>query len=176
MNPEPLIAQMKGDHERVLSEIAALEKALGSRESVSPEVLAEIPRLLELLERQFRTHMVAEDEILYPALIRVLPAAAGSVEPLHGEHAELRLMLERLRASFAEPASESRDEEVAVQVHDLADLLRIHLRKEESLVFGVAARLLGEDVIAAVLARMTTGARTERAPVSNPTKTKGSTT
>jgi hemerythrin-like domain-containing protein len=176
MNSERLIAQMKGDHDRVLSEIAALEKALGSREAPSTAVLTEIPPLLDLLERQFRTHMAAEDEILYPELLRALPASAGSVEPLRGEHAELRLMLERLRASFAEPAGESRDEELAVQVHDLADLLRIHLRKEESLVFGIAARLLDDDAVAAVLARMTTGARAERAPVSNPTDTKGSTT
>lgn len=176
MSSERLIARMKGDHERVLSEIASLEKALGSRGALSPEIVAEVPRLLSLLERQFRTHMAAEDEILYPALLRALPASAGSLEPLRAEHAELRLMLERLRASFAGPAGDGRDEEVAVQVHDLADLLRIHLRKEESLVFGVAARLLGDEVVDAVLTRMTTGARTKRAPATKPTKTKGSTT
>jgi hemerythrin-like domain-containing protein len=173
MDAERLITQMKGDHERVLREITALEAALGARASVPPDAVPEIRRLLDLLQEQFRTHMLAEDEILFPALIRALPASAGSVEPLHDEHAELRLMLERLRATFAEPTGEARDEQIAVQVHDLADLLRIHLRKEESLVFGVAARLLSATVIEETMTRMTMPARADRAPGANPAHTKG---
>jgi hemerythrin-like domain-containing protein len=116
--------------------------------------------------------MMAEDEVLYPALMRALPASMGSVEPLHDEHGELRLMLERLCATFSEPPGKARDEQVAVQVHDLADLLRIHLRKEESLVFGVAARLLSADVIESVMTRMTTAAPSNR-PATDLTRTKG---
>jgi len=173
MNADRLIAHMKRDHERVLSEIATLESALESGGARSSDVALEIQRLLDLLEDQFRTHMLAEDEILFPALMRALPASSGSVEPLHDEHSELRLMLERLRATFAEPASGARDEQAAVEVHDLADLLRIHLRKEESLVFGVAARLLSEDVIERMLLRMTQTARADRAPDPNPAPRKG---
>jgi len=172
MDAERLIHQMKRDHDRVLAEITALEKALGAGAAIAADSIPEVRALLDLLQEQFRTHMMAEDEVLYPALMRALPASTGSVEPLHDEHAELRLMLERLCATFAESPGRARDEQVAVQVHDLADLLRIHLRKEESLVFGVAARLLSADVIESVMTRMTT-AVPPHGPASDPTCTKG---
>jgi hemerythrin-like domain-containing protein len=107
-----------------------------------------------MLERQFGTHMAAEDQILYPAIARAIPAAAASLTPLHDEHAELREMLLRLRDSLGEQESADRDEQLAVQVHDMADLLRLHIRKEESLVFHVAAQLLAPEEIDAVLNRM----------------------
>ena len=173
MEATRLIEQMRRDHARVLSEIAALESALASPAAEGADIAADVPSLLDLLERQFRTHMAAEDEVLFPALLRALPAAAGSLKPLHDEHAELRLMLKRLRATLAEPAGESRDEDTAVQVHDIADLLRIHLRKEESLVFGVAARLLGREAIDAVLARMNPDAGRDETARPNSTPTKG---
>lgn len=173
MEPMQLIEQMRRDHARVLSEIATLESALASPDAKPSGIAADVPSLLDLLERQFRTHMLAEDEVLFPALLRALPASAGSLEPLHDEHAELRLMLKRLRATLAEPAGKSRDEQTAVQVHDLADLLRIHIRKEESLVFGVAARLLGQEAIDAVLARMNPDAHPDEGPRPNPTQAKG---
>ena len=174
MDAERLIDRMKRDHARVLSEVSALESALGTGAAAPSGVIREVRGLLDLLHAQFQTHMLAEDQILFPALVRALPASAGSVEPLQDEHAELRLMLERLRATLAEPPGDSRDEETAVQVHDLADLLRIHIRKEESLVFGIAARLLSGDVIEAVLTRMTAGGRPERTPQPKPIQTKGS--
>lgn len=174
MDAERLIDQMKRDHVRVLSEVSALEAALGTGAAVPSGIVVEVRRLLDMLHVQFQTHMLAEDQILFPALVRALPASAGSVEPLHDEHAELRLMLERLRATLAEPQGGPRDEETAVQVHDLADLLRIHIRKEESLVFGVAARLLSDDVIEAVLTRMTTRAGSRPTPAQQSIQTKGS--
>ena len=172
MDAERLIDQMKRDHARVLSEVFALESALGTGAGTPSGVVQEVRKLLDLLHAQFQTHMLAEDQTLFPALVRAVPASAGSVELLQDEHAELRLMLERLRATLAEPLG-SRDEETAVQVHDLADLLRIHIRKEESLVFGIAARLLSSDVVEAVLTRMTAGGRPERTPQPKPIQTKG---
>lgn len=173
MDAELLIEQMKRDHERVLTEVSTLESTLGTGAAVPSGVVPEVQKLLDLLDLQFQTHMLAEDQVLFPALVRALPASAGSVEPLHDEHSELRLMLERLRATLAESPGRPRDEQVAVQVHDLADLLRIHIRKEESLVFGIAARLLGDDVVEAVLARTTPHARPERAHGSKPIQEKG---
>jgi hemerythrin-like domain-containing protein len=44
---------------------------------------------------------------------------------------------------------------VAVQLRDFVDLLRIHIRKEEVVVFRVAERALAPDAVAALAARMT---------------------
>lgn len=156
MEATTLIERLKGDHERVLRDIAELEGALvrlprAKRRGVPEE---EIGRVLAMLDRQFQTHMAAEDQVLYPAIARAIPASGPSLEPLHDEHAELWQMLRRLQATLREAKNAERDEQITIQVHDLADLLRLHIRKEESLVFHVASRLLAPEEIGAVLSRM----------------------
>lgn len=154
MEPTLLIDRMRRDHERVLRDVASLEGALTRAPRAKRGPSEAIARVLAMLELQFQTHMAAEDQILYPAIERTLSSSAATLEPLHGEHVELREMLGRLQATLREPPSADKDEQVAVQVHDMADLLRLHIRKEEALVFHVAARLLGPEEIAAVLKQM----------------------
>jgi hemerythrin-like domain-containing protein len=173
MEATRLIERLKRDHERVLRDVAELTHAL-ERSPRTERRLAEVGRVLAMLEHQFQTHMAAEDEVLYPAIARNIPPSAGSLEPLHDEHAELRQMLQRLRATIREERSPERDEQIAVQVNDRADLLRLHIRKEEALVFHVAARLLDAGEIAAVLLRMNAGPRETAEAETTPLMRKGS--
>ena len=165
-NEAPLFRQLRRDHARVLEEIDAAALSLskparGKGAGVSAE--GALPALVAHLEAQFASHMAAEDEVLYPALLGAIPAASGSIEPLFAEHAELRQMLARLAATLDEPVTAERSEQIRVQVRDLADLLRLHIRKEESLVFRLAPQLLAPGEIAAVSARLSQ--RRETAPV-----------
>lgn len=176
MEATTLIERLKRDHERVLRDVTELEGALArpAARVDGPAAEDRIERVLAMLERQFQTHMAAEDQLLYPAIARAIPASAPSLEPLHDEHAELRQMLHRLQATLRESASADRDEQIPIQVHDLADLLRLHIRKEESLVFHVAARLLAPEEIAAVLHRMNAEPRGETAGEKRSLMKKGS--
>lgn len=154
MDAESLIEGIKRDHRRVLSDVADLEALLGRGRAARPASAARLAELVAMLEREFGTHMAAEDEVLYPAVLKALPASRGSVEPLFDEHAELRLMLERLIETMHEEPDPDRDEQIAVQVADMAELLRIHIRKEESLILSVTARLLRPEDIEAVWNRL----------------------
>jgi hemerythrin-like domain-containing protein len=99
------------------------------------------------LERQFDSHMRAEDDVLFPALVQAMPEGRGSIAPLKAEHDELRSMLVALAHLLTQPAAPARDEQVEIQVRDLVDLLRIHVRKEEAVVFSVAERVLPEPTL-----------------------------
>lgn len=44
------------------------------------------------IERQFGTHMTAEDDALVPAMDAAFPEARGTLAPLRAEHAELRVL------------------------------------------------------------------------------------
>jgi hemerythrin-like domain-containing protein len=139
------IERLRDEHRRVLAETAAIEAAVaavGPGGRLDPDTERGVRALLELLERQFATHMRAEDQRVFPALARALPEARASIAPLAAEHAELRAMLAALLALVAQPAGAVRDEQIAVQVRDLADLLRIHIRKEEAVVLSIAERVL----------------------------------
>ena len=137
--PSPY-TRFRRDHTRVKVRIDALEAAIPGRGGrvVAPT----LRRHLRAIERQFDTHLAAEESVLYPLLARVLPAAAPSLRPLHAEHAELRAILASLKAALGEPAGRERDEQIAVQLRDFVDLLRVHIRKEESVVFDVSERVL----------------------------------
>jgi hemerythrin-like domain-containing protein len=144
MTPSNVFQRLREDHGRVLGKIEILETVAAA----VPRVLVrdwpgrDVLEVLAMLAIQFRTHMVAEEEVLYPALAEALPGTRSSLEPLEADHASLRMMLSDLELGLREPASRSRNETIAVQLRDFTDLLRIHIRKEEVVVFAVAERVL----------------------------------
>lgn len=148
---ESIFEQMREDHRRVLAEIAAMEQAVAGGADPVPAVTG----LVALLGRQFGSHMAAEDEVLYPALMNALPETRASIEPLRADHGALRMMLADLEETLSLPGDDR--EQVTVQVRDLVDLLRIHIRKEEALVIGMAERVLRPAEVEALAARMSRG-------------------
>ena len=156
MTVRSIFERLRADHDRVLAELDALEQAAGITEPRLNET--ELLRVLALLAFQFGTHMAAEDEVIFPALARALPESLGRLEPFGVEHEELRSMLAALEALVARPSKPSRNEQIAVQVRDFVDLLRIHVRKEEALVFRVAERLLAPVELKNVANRLARGA------------------
>jgi hemerythrin-like domain-containing protein len=164
MSADEIFQRMRSDHRRVLAAVGGLESTLGtgSTPTLSAEGEERLRGALALMEEQFATHMAAEDEVLYPALLETLPETRVSVDPLAGEHLELRDMLIRLLATLEEPAGPDRDEQIVVQLRDFIDLLRIHIRKEEALVISVAERVLRPPEIELLKTRMSRGIRAER--------------
>jgi hemerythrin-like domain-containing protein len=155
-----ILSRMRADHRRVTRDLDTVEAAIPSlRSERSPSPRGRRPSradwsplrfMLARLARQFETHMVAEEESLFPALERALPETAASLAPLRAEHAELRALLASLTALIGSRSSGARDEQVVVQWKDFAALLRIHVRKEEAVVFSVAEKVLPPRELARV--------------------------
>jgi hemerythrin-like domain-containing protein len=159
MNPSTIFERMREDHRNVLERIQVLDSAAAAvtRDAASDWPGPETRQVLGHLARQFQTHMAAEDEVLYPALAEALPVARPSMEPLIADHGALRMMLADLQQELDEPASDARNELIGVQLRDLADLLRIHIRKEEAVVFTIAERALSPKEMEALAARIDRG-------------------
>jgi len=66
------------------------------------------------------------------------PRSAGIFAALVAEHRDLELMLAGLAQTLTLAPGPARDEQLAVQARDLAELLRLHIRKEEAVVFRLA--------------------------------------
>jgi hypothetical protein len=64
------------------------------------------------------------------------PFAAS--DALRSEHAELRIMLAALVRTIHARTGAKRNGQVAVQLRDLVDLLRVHLRREHALLLAAA--------------------------------------
>jgi len=143
MEPSGWLERMRTDHQLVRERLAQLVPDPG--ESDQRPVRPDLPAtraFVEFLAQQFAHHMSAEDEVLFPIVAEALPATTSSLLPLTVEHEELRSMLAALRALLEAPVAETRDQQIGVQVADLAELLRIHMQKEERLVFPIAERVL----------------------------------
>ncbi|HEV8481392.1 MAG TPA: hemerythrin domain-containing protein [Candidatus Eisenbacteria bacterium] len=139
---------LRDDHARILSELDVLT-ALAEAPSPGPREIDELRGLILLLERECAAHMRTEEEALFPALAETewMAEAAKCVAPLQAEHAELKDMLLGLAAVLAAPAGRERDEQIAVQTKDLADLFRIHVRKEEALIYRMAEQVLPRETL-----------------------------
>ena len=170
-----IFERMREDHRRVLAEADALEAAMArTGGSDGPDSAEALDRVTALLDRQFGTHMAAEDDVLYPALMEALPETRPSIEPLRADHGVLRMMLADLVETMKEEPGEARHEQLVVQIRDLVDLLRIHIRKEEAVVIGVAERVLRPAEVEALAARMARGTtKTPHAPSPDAGPSKG---
>jgi hemerythrin-like domain-containing protein len=149
---------MRSEHREVLERLERLQAdthRIGYSDGSNEAAEIAVASTLAHLERQFQTHMKAEDDVIYSILEKAIPTIRQSLAPLRQEHEDLRSMLADLNDTLAQPAGRSRNEQVAVQGRDFADLLRIHIRKEESVVFSVAELVLKPEELAQLSARLT---------------------
>jgi len=161
--PGDPFARFRREHRNVLARLDRLEAALVRRRPTR----AGEPMLrdaVEHLERQFATHMAAEDAVLFPAVADSFPESRETLAPLTDEHATLRSMLAGLRAVLARPRGSNRDEQIVIQTRDLIDLLRIHIDKEEAVVFALAERVLRPRGVRALARRLRPFTRPQPAP------------
>jgi ABC-type uncharacterized transport system ATPase subunit len=84
------------------------------------------------------------------------------------------MMLADLEETLCLP-NEARDEQMTVQIRDLVDLLRIHIRKEEALVIGMAERVLRPSEVEALTVRMNRGSAASCGLSLRPGPSKGAT-
>jgi hemerythrin-like domain-containing protein len=136
MEPNPhdsILARMRADHRALLEAVDALERAIGDRRASFPA--RTVRPLAERLAAEYAAHVIEEDGLMVPLL-----DGPVSTRQLALEHAELGAMIAAFRETLGRPAHRMRDEQLRVQAEDLIALMRSQIRKEETLVFAVAAR------------------------------------
>ncbi|GAB3137048.1 hemerythrin domain-containing protein [Microbispora hainanensis] len=117
----------------VTAEIAA------GRQPCGPERAAAIREYATKLCRGIHHHHKAEDDHLWPLLVRSAGAEIDLSE-LSEDHSELDPLLEEIQAVAGDPA------ELAKPLRRLADLLDEHIQEEERTIFPIIMRhVSGED-------------------------------
>ena len=134
----PALARLHADHRALLDCVEDLERAIAVR--LSPFPARAVRAIADRLAADYASHVIEEDGLLLPLLAGQLPGGPVTTERLREEHAELEAMLDAFRDTLGRPAHRERDVQLRVQAQDLAALLRSQVRKEETLVFAIAAR------------------------------------
>jgi len=144
MEPTPqdsVLARMRADHRALLEAVDALEREVAARLTAhSPFPVRAVRTIADRLAADYASHVIEEDGLILPLLAGQLPDVPVTTERLRQEHAEIAAMLGAFRETLDRPAHRERDEQLRVQAQDLAALLRSQVRKEETLVFTIAAR------------------------------------
>ena len=106
--------------------------------------------VIEDFATRFRRGVALEHDVLFRAIDDLAPSANSTLDPLRAEHAALSLMIDSIASLFGAAASARSDEQLAVEIHDLTELLRVHIRKEDAAVYRVAERFLSPEAVKAV--------------------------
>ena len=127
--------QVREDHQALEAQAGALEAALSI--DVGPHdrrvVLSWIVRgLWPSLE----LHLRKEEEVLFPALQKLLGKDAGAISLLKEQHRELRSALRRIAELLQEPEISNWDS-IALASEAFIDFLEDHEKKEDRLLIDV---------------------------------------
>ena len=90
-----LAEHLRADHARIDDLLTELQHFL------RVGTLAEADRRFAVLVETLRRHMAAEEELLFPAMLRMTEAVARAVPRMLAEHGELRALLPQLQAALA---------------------------------------------------------------------------
>jgi hemerythrin-like domain-containing protein len=138
-------AGLRAEHTRALDALRKLECTLGDTSHRGRDERP-VHAVVGYLVGPLRVHLAVEERVVFPALIKNLPELALTLESLRKEHAVIRDISESLGELLARPGTPRRDEQLLVQGRDLADLIRLHLRKEERAALDWSERVLPSTV------------------------------
>jgi hemerythrin superfamily protein len=123
-----LAEHLRADHARIDSLLTELQHFL------RVGALAEADRRFAALAEALRRHMAAEEELLFPAMLRMTETVARAVPGVLAEHGELHALLPELQAALAKQdvlASEA-------LLPPLRRSLARHHEDEEHLVYPIS--------------------------------------
>lgn len=138
--------ELRHEHEIVLVVVAAMEREVESIRTsgmVDREVVA---RMIDFT-RNFTDgcHHTKEEKLLFPLLEDRSQVAGGPVSVMLSEHAAGRGFVGAIAENLPEAeSSEAARAAVADNLALYAELLRMHIHKENEVLFPLAERVLGE--------------------------------
>lgn len=153
MAVELLGTDMYRDQHRIiagqLDEIEKELEAVRGRGGRLPDAVGALRRLLVLLEVDVEHHAAEEEHAIYGPLERVA-GVTPTLAACYREHGELRLGIERLRADLRRALGGGLADRVLEDCDALIQLVRIHMAREDEILFPAAEQNLDRSVLAAI--------------------------
>jgi len=135
---DPLV-RFSMEHEQALAALDRLERAataLAHGDPAEPH-LRTVREVCETLTTTVREHNEHEERALFPLLGEGAPC-----EPFRQEHVTLRELELRLAAALEGPAPER---DIPPVARALVELLRVHIQREDDVLFPMARAVLGAE-------------------------------
>jgi hemerythrin-like domain-containing protein len=137
---------LREEHELVLMVVAAMEREVASIETTDHVNADRVANMIDFT-RNFTDgcHHAKEEKLLFPLLEQRDPAAGGPVSVMLSEHDAGREAVRAIVGALPDvDADAAARRTVAENLGLYAQLLRLHINKENNVLFPLADRLLGE--------------------------------
>lgn len=164
----PFLQQLVDEHNRCREEVEAFEQVLNRLKEVGlrpdREVDQGVQRFFRFLDENIVPHNIKEEKRLFPPLQERLlkagehskgPAATTAVDMLEDDHIKLMQLAAvtfnflALAARLPDPTSQALTLDAAIeQGRAMVELLRLHMFREENVVFPLAVKYVQAELLA----------------------------
>ncbi len=127
--------QVKEDHQALEAQVGALKAVLGIDAAMEDRRIT-LNRFVRVIGPDLELHLRKEEEVLFPALQRLVGEEHGAIALLREQHHQLRAALKRLAQLGCECGRQETFNwgEVAQTGQEFVGLLEDHEKKEEQLL------------------------------------------
>jgi hemerythrin-like domain-containing protein len=141
------IADLRNEHEAILSALNILEKMAADAETGAPVEPKDIQSFIGFLkEFADKCHHGKEEGLLFPAMIGAgVPDRGGPIGVMMSEHDTGRHFIHEMEDAIAPAFDPAR---FAKAARGYIALLRAHIQKENMVLFPMAEKVLSEPVLA----------------------------
>ena len=161
-NMDPFLKELIDDHEALIEQVVAFEKNVLSimEEGITPEIKKGIRDFFEFFDHEFIPHNRREEHALFPLLKQKLietgehstDGTKTPVDILEADHIEA-LQLAAVSFNLFGLVTKLKDQDSKLIILDLAieqgkalvELIRLHIFREDSIVFSLAQKLLSKE-------------------------------
>jgi hemerythrin-like domain-containing protein len=135
------VADLMNEHEAILTAIQILDRMIPSIEKAPSVEKKDIQDFIGFLkEFADKCHHGKEEGLLFPALVKAgVPEQGGPIGVMLAEHAQGRQFIRDMEAAISNQMDR---EKLAGAATGYASLLRVHIQKENGILFPMAERML----------------------------------
>ncbi len=135
---------LTNEHEAILHGLAILEKIAGSAEAGTLKDVGDASAMIDFLKVFADTcHHGKEENILFPAMERSgIPKERGPIGQMLAEHEEGRKYIRAMAEAAGKTPLDARS--FASEARGYIELLRAHIRKENTILFPMGDRAIPE--------------------------------
>ena len=135
MKRHPVLADLSRDHHKALVTAQYIKKGAPTFRGMPVSLEGKKEYTLRFYKEHLVDHFLKEENVLFPAVQKIIPGTRALIDELIGEHQAMKMLIQKLEE----------DDDSENTLNDLGFLLEAHIRKEERVFFQEIQEILTDD-------------------------------
>jgi len=135
MKRHPVLADLSRDHHKALVTAQYIKKGAPTFRGMPVSLEGKKEYTLRFYKEHLVDHFLKEENVLFPAVQKIIPGTRALIDELIGEHQAMKMLIQKLEE----------DDDSENTLNDLGFLLEAHIRKEERVFFQEIQEILTDE-------------------------------